>query len=121
MESDQLNILVLVATCDRPDLLKNRCLPSIYDQSIRPSKILVVDDSRFEENRLKNHRIIDDHKSSGKSVELILNERTPGACGAWNSGIEHILGKGFDPDNTYIAILDDDDSWSEKYLSLIHI
>jgi glycosyltransferase involved in cell wall biosynthesis len=118
MENGQLNILVLVATCDRPELLRNRCLPSIYDQSIRPSKILVVDDSRLEENRLHNQRIINEHKSSGKSVELLLNVRTPGACGAWNSGIEHILGKGFHPDNTFIAILDDDDSWGEKYLEL---
>jgi len=118
MEDYQVNLFVLIATCDRPELLRNRCLPSIFNQSIQPSKIVVVDDSRFEENRLRNQRIIDEHKSSGKSIEFLLNGRTPGACGAWNSGIEHILNNDFDPDYSYIAVLDDDDSWDEKYLEL---
>ena len=118
MENYQVTLFVLIATCDRPELLRNRCLPSIFNQSIQPSKIVVVDDSRFEKNRLRNQRIIDEHKSSGKSIELLLNGRTPGACGAWNSGIEYILNNDFDPNYTYIAVLDDDDSWDERYLEL---
>jgi len=54
--------------------------------------------------------------SSGLDIEIIRNERTQNLSGAINTGFSHILSEGYTPEETFIALLDDDDWWERKYL-----
>ncbi len=50
-------------------------------------------------------------------VHYLINQRTPGASGAWNTAIDHLFSlqiKCFD--SLFIAFLDDDDEWHPSYL-----
>ena len=49
----------------------------------------------------------------GTEVNYLENRRTAGASGAWNTALAHL--QGICP-STFVAILDDDDSWAETYL-----
>jgi GT2 family glycosyltransferase len=40
------DVVVVVATCSRFNLLSNVCLPSILQQTAVPSTVVVVDDSQ---------------------------------------------------------------------------
>jgi len=49
-------------------------------------------------------------------IQHITNHRTKGAAGSWNSAIDYLLSLAVSPENTFIAILDDDDEWHVDYL-----
>jgi glycosyltransferase involved in cell wall biosynthesis len=51
----------------------------------------------------------------GVPIEIMPNTRSPGAAGAWNTGLRYLRGIGFDG---YVAILDDDDEWDKHHLEL---
>ena len=108
-------LVALIATCDRPHLLETRSLPSIREQSRPPDLIVVVDDSRAVANRSEVQRITQSDPAS--AVLALSNTRTPGASGAWNTGITRLLDEGFDPDRTWVALLDDDDRWLDQHLA----
>jgi glycosyltransferase involved in cell wall biosynthesis len=114
--SNQIKICVIVATCDRPNLLSKRSIPSILEQSHPPDFLIVVDDSRSECNVKVNERYIKSIVAEDTIVSIVQNRRTLGACGSWNTGIDWILRQLASPQSTYIAILDDDDSWLPHYL-----
>jgi glycosyltransferase involved in cell wall biosynthesis len=114
--SNQIKIGVIVATCDRPNLLSERSIPSILEQTRPPDFLIVVDDSRSECNVKVNERYIKSIVAENTIVSIVRNHRTLGACGAWNTGIDWIFGQLTSPQSTYIAILDDDDSWLPHYL-----
>ena len=114
--SRQIKICVIVATCDRPNLLSKRSIPSILGQSHPPDFLIVVDDSRSEFNVKVNERYIKSIVAEDTIVSIVRNRRTPGACGSWNTGIDWIFRQLTSPQSTYIAILDDDDSWLPHYL-----
>ncbi len=112
----QIQIGVVVATCDRPMLLSERSIPSILNQSRAPDFIIVVDDSSSAENIKKNNDYIKSLRLQKTTIKIIRNTRTSGACGSWNTGIEWIFTQAISPKNTYVAILDDDDAWKNEYL-----
>ena len=116
MHGSLTKIGVIVATCDRPFLLSSRSIPSILNQSVCPDYIIIVDDSRDNSNKSKNESYIQSLQELGVPVTLICNRRTRGASGAWNTGIDWVFEQTVDSENTFIAILDDDDSWNSKYL-----
>ena len=51
-------VAVVIATKDRPELLQERALRSVFEQSVLPSYLVVVDDSS-EEVQVINRRIIE--------------------------------------------------------------
>ena len=54
----KFQIGAIVATCDRPELLSKRSIPSIMGQSQPPDFLIIVDDSSLEENvKLNEHYI----------------------------------------------------------------
>jgi len=110
-------IAVIVATCDRPELLASRSIPSILNQSKPPELLIIVDDSRSAKNQRKNAAYIESLKSDTTTISFVRNRRTPGACGAWNTGIDGVFEQVMSPENTYLAILDDDDYWQPTYLA----
>lgn len=108
---------VLIATSQgRVDLLFNRSLKSVLTQKRLPSLIVVVDDN-------DDPAVCDEIKSRIEdlgvdSLRYLKNSHTHGmsGTGSWNTGIEFIgsvLGE-----NSFTAILDDDDEWAPEHLEL---
>ncbi|MBU1239997.1 glycosyltransferase [Myxococcota bacterium] len=114
--SSHLQVAVLIATCNRPTFLANRALPSVVKQTLCPDYVIVVDDSehRF---RAQNRQIVAYFSDQNCKVVYLANYRTKGASGTWNTGIDW-LSRHTDPNATFVAILDDDDSWEPEHLEL---
>ncbi|MFC1897858.1 glycosyltransferase family 2 protein, partial [Chloroflexota bacterium] len=106
-------IATIIATCDRPDLLKNRSLPSVLHQTNCPDLVLVVDDSA-PVNKSRNRDIVTALRFPQDRVLYLENTRTKGAAGAWNTAIRHLYRQGFY--ECWVALLDDDDEWQPQYL-----
>ena len=111
----KVQIAVLVATSNRPELLMNRSLPSIKNQTRAPDWLIIVDDSD-KKNRQLNKQIAAYFDLSNTKVVYLDNYRTDGASGAWNTGLDWITRKCEKPESVFIAILDDDDEWEPEYL-----
>lgn len=116
MSSQSLEVGVLVATCDRHEMLTQRSLPSILGQTQRPQHIVVVDDSIDDQVRRMNEEYIRSLEVEGVSIHYQSNARTKGACGAWNTGIFYLANICESLELTFLAILDDDDEWAPDYI-----
>ncbi len=96
------SVTVVVATRDRPDLLR-RALDSILDQRYRGDvDVLVV----FDRSRPDHDLEVDDPH---RRVRVLENRRAPGLAGARNTGIAAAEGE-------LLAFCDDDDVWSRGKL-----
>lgn len=129
------HVVTIIATqYERLKLLATRCLPSILNQSLLPECIVIVFDSN-DSGELKEVRAVVDQvvidAGSPCQVLIIPNHRTPGASGAWNTGIEftvhsiltpkyqnrlHLSLSCNDLSHAFISIIDDDDSWEPNHL-----
>ena len=107
---------VIVATCDRPELLTLRSIPSILNQSLVPDFLVIVDDSHSIESQHVTAAYVKSLQCEGTVITLVSNRRTPGASGSWNTGIDCAFEQVLSPETTFLAILDDDDSWHPTYL-----
>lgn len=108
-------VVVVIATKNRPELLEKRSLKSVLEQISTISEVIVIQD--YDEECIEeNKRIVYDLNKSIKSTYL-LNTRTAGFSGAANTGVYYVLKNYSNPKNVYIAILDDDDRWEPNYLS----
>ena len=105
-------IAAIVATHNRPQLLANRALESIAHQTRPPDYLIVVDDSDPKARRV-NEQIAADFRADGTKTVYLENYRTPGAAGAWNTGLSWL--QEAEP-SSFVAILDDDDAWVPTYL-----
>ena len=103
-------IAAVVATCNRPQLLAERSLPSVIKQTRPPDLLIVVDDSHPNMRR-SNREVMQD--IPGIKTVYMENRRTAGAAGAWNTALSYLQNK--EP-SAFVAILDDDDSWAPQYL-----
>jgi hypothetical protein len=102
----------LVATKDRWNFLSGRALPSIRNQNFLPEIVVLVNDGNF----FNNNQIKELTKILAQIPFVILqNGKSPGAAGAWNTGLEYLRKSLFDG---YVAILDDDDEWDCNHLYL---
>ena len=106
------SIAVAIATCNRPELLAVRALPSVARQTRLPDRLIVVDDSDGDVRR-SNARVVAEFNAGGVETRYIENRRTPGASGAWNTALAHLQDAA---PATFVAILHDDDAWDASYL-----
>jgi len=109
------DVVVVIATKNRPQMLETRAIQSVIYQSFRPSGIVIVDDSD-EVHRSQNRAIVERIQLPECPAYYLRNERTSGASGAWNSAIDFISKMRPFNDRVYVAILDDDDEWLKDYL-----
>lgn len=109
-------VAVIIATCNRFDLLSERSLPSVAAQTRSPDILVVVDDSA-PGARPANAKLVGSLALPGCEVSYLQNVRTAGASGTWNTGLDYLVAKGSDPSNVFVAVLDDDDSWRPEYLT----
>lgn len=115
MSPESTQIAAIVATCDRVQLLMERSIPSILQQTRLPDHLIVVDDSTPKIQKL-NQPFVEDLDIPGCVVTYTLNQRTPGAAGAWNTAVYSMLQQARSPRDVYLAVLDDDDAWHPDYL-----
>lgn len=123
-------IYVVIATSlNRTNMLINKALFSVYNQKkINSSniKILIVDDNKNDKeiDNIKNQVKILRSKFNFKfehifNTKIIKNVKTKyySGTGSWNTAIEIITN--VKNENSYIAILDDDDYYCVNYLSTL--
>ncbi len=109
-------IAVLLATRNRSHQIATRSVPSIINQTKKTDFLVIVDDSDDPVEKKKNEDYLKTLCLDGTELIILNNFRTRGASGAWNTGLDHILRQGIDPEKVFIAILDDDDSWEPDHL-----
>ncbi|MGF1600289.1 MAG: glycosyltransferase family 2 protein [Acidimicrobiales bacterium] len=94
---DDRSVSVVVATRERPELLR-RALAAIEAQvHDAPVEVIVVFDRSVPDRSLERD-------GDGRRVVVITNDHVPGLAGARNAGIERAS-------NTWVAFCDDDDEW----------
>ncbi len=108
-------IAVVIATCDRVGLLRDRALGSVLAQTRPPDRLVVVDDSD-ERVRADVRAVVGGLRLPGCRIDYVENARSPGASGGWNTAIDFLFGEVPDPASIFVAVLDDDDAWAPKYL-----
>lgn len=108
------NIYVLITTFNRTELLKNRSLKSVINQDRKPDHVVLVDDSTDSIVKSENKRIFEE-TLTGFNITYLDNIRTPGAAGNWNTGIHYL--HSMDKEG-WVAILDDDDEWTNDHISI---
>jgi len=94
--------VALIATRGRPRLLRERALTSVARQTHAPGEVVVVDDNGGPPMLLDGATVL---RTAGGQ----------GASAAWNAGLRSIASR-WDPDRTWVAVLDDDDAWCPAYL-----
>lgn len=108
----QLPTVVLVASRNRGLLLRQRTLPSILCQAVSPNAVVLVNDGAPHSRALQDNL---DDLASRTDLKLLVNVRTPGVAGAWNTGLHWLRTQGFDG---FVALLDDDDTWDLQHLEM---
>ena len=118
LKKQKISLVAVVATKNRSSFLRDRALKSIAAQNRLPDMVVVVDDSDESIHLVENKDVVVAFAQELAGVEFcyILNYRTHGASGSWNSAVDFLLRRGAMPENTYLAILDDDDEWLPDYL-----
>jgi len=106
-------VVAAIATCNRPDLLRTRSLPSLARQTLRPDAIVVVDDSSSACTE-QNSAAVMGIRFPRAGGALIPNGRARSAAGAWNTALDWAAARF---PSCWIAILDDD-SWHPQHLEL---
>jgi len=102
-KNDTNKVSVVIATRDRPELLK-RALAGVLTQDFDGQiEVVLVFDQSEPDFSLES-------ETSNRSVVVTSNARSQGLAGARNSGIDKSSGN-------WIAFCDDDDQWLEGKLS----
>lgn len=108
-----LPLVVLVATTDRRHLHRSRTIPSLLRQTRPWDALVFIDDTPRSLPELTKFW----GESGLGSVLVAKNNRTVGAAGAWNTGLDLVrrqIGE------AWVAILDDDDEWLPRHLEACH-
>jgi hypothetical protein len=105
-------VVVLIATTPRFANLQSIAIPSIVAQARQPVAVFIVSDRR---QLTEAEHIALQNQLGDVPLVSLQNRLLPGAAGSWNTGINAIVEQ---YQHSYIAILDDDDSWRPDHLSL---
>lgn len=105
-------VIVIIPTKNRPKKLE-RALSSIANQTYHPELVIVINDP--ESDATAKTRIVTLKFSHELPILHLVNNRSKNISGAINTGLEYARSI-LDPDNCFIALLDDDDWWDRKYL-----
>lgn len=96
-------VSVVIATVDRPELLRRAVSAALQQEYDGPVEVVVVHD------RTAPREVGVDPARPGRSLRVIANDRTPGLAGARNTGILAATGE-------LVAFCDDDDAWAPAKL-----
>lgn len=90
-------VSVVIATRDRPDMLRTAVDSVLAQDYPGPVEVVVVFDRSEPDGSLA-------HQAAGRSVRVTVNSRRPGLAGARNTGLAEATGE-------LVAFCDDDDYW----------
>jgi glycosyltransferase involved in cell wall biosynthesis len=93
---------VIIPIKGRPEMLKERSLPSLLNQSYKDFKVTVVDDGSDHHDFEFMKGIVTEYRGFGLDIQLLRNSGTPGAAGARNFGF-------VETSNEYVLWYDSDD------------
>ncbi len=104
-----MNYSVVIPTHDRTDFLEN-AIRSVFNQKIRPSEIVVVDDIGLAEveNLIKKLK-----KEFSFKIQYVISNSKNGVSHSYNLGASKVRSE-------YLAFLDDDDFWGKNYIEQIN-
>lgn len=104
MKSDR-SVSIVIPVRNRSGLI-SRCLDSVYAQTRRPAKVIVVDNASTDDTV----QTIEDWMASHKDLAVvILSESTPGASAARNKGLEAV-------ETEFVFFFDSDDEMKPRLL-----
>jgi glycosyltransferase involved in cell wall biosynthesis len=92
-------ISVVIATRDRPEMVREAIAAVLAQEDVGDIEVLVVFDQSTPDASLASLSA-----GTSRTVTVLTNTRSPGLAGARNSGIDAATG-------TYVAFCDDDDYW----------
>jgi len=110
MASQPLPIATLIASKPKSPELLLRALASVSVQDRRSDLLVIVFDRRLP--CPSEFELLADTFLRSRAV-ILLNQRAPGAAGAWNTGLIWLQQSAF---SGYVALLDDDDEWDPDHL-----
>lgn len=116
MKNNKIGVLI-ATSMNRIESLFNVALDSVLNQTKQPDIVLVVDDNNDDSvSNIIRQKI---HNLNNPIIRYMKNTRTKNmsGTGAWNTGIYYLsdcLGM-----DSFVAILDDDDSWDSCHIELI--
>lgn len=123
LETARPLVVALMATSGRDDRFLERSIGSIVAQRRRPDVLVVVVDHTAPDlssaDPATRARVTGcARRLAGDIVrlEILENERTPGAAGAWNTGLDWAHREWSNPDRVFVAVLDDDDAWEPDHI-----
>jgi glycosyltransferase involved in cell wall biosynthesis/SAM-dependent methyltransferase len=108
------HLVVGIPTRNRKEALL-RAVASVREQFLQP-EFLVVAGEQEDDLRDLPETITPRRGGVPTPIYGLVNERTKGPAGAFNSILTHVLRLGLPPGATYVAFLDDDDTWVPGYL-----
>ena len=109
-----MRIYCVITTKNRVKLFK-KALDSVYAQTKKPNKIIIVSDS-------ENQNFEEEKKLISKTDIILRDLYTNNYAGSLNTALDYILKEEianeseFNLSDIYIAFLDDDDTWRKNYL-----
>lgn len=107
-----LAVAAVIATKARTELLLERSVPAVLRQTRPPEVLVVVDDGpTLDDSTRASLQAL--ATASGVTLAVLLNTRSAGAGGAWNTGLVYLAERGH---RGFVAILDDDDEWDRNHL-----
>ncbi|MBI1218609.1 MAG: glycosyltransferase [Rhodobacteraceae bacterium] len=104
--------VAMLATHNRFQLLFDCSLPSVFGQSRRADRLVLINDG-MDTDLAK--RLAD--KAPG--ADYLENRRTKGLSGALNTGLDHLARSLPNPSEVFVAFLDDDDAWKNNHLAAV--
>ena len=105
------SIDIIIPIKGRPDMLQERSLPSLLNQSFQDFQVTVVDDGSSEEDFQRIQTISHAFSKKGLNMRVIRNEGKSGAAGARNFGLDATS-------SPYVLWFDSDDILLENKLQL---
>lgn len=82
------SIDIIIPIKGRPELLQERSLPSLLEQTLKTFKVTIVDDGSTQEEFQKIQDIAGKYRQKGLKIDVIQNGGSAGAAGARNFGFE---------------------------------
>lgn len=107
---DKKYTIITITSVTRPGDVSTVSLPSILNQELLPDITYLVADSWDKLDTINLPEI------NKLQIKKIINRREKNLSGAINTALSEIINAGYDPYNTFIAVLDDDDWWEPDYL-----
>ena len=111
--------VIIATSMNRIDSLFSLSFLSVLNQTKLPDCIVIVDDNNDPSVSQQIEKRIQSQQADCR-IYYLKNQRTKNksGTGSWNTGIyflNDLLGE-----ESYIAILDDDDSWDETYIKTLY-